>query len=341
MAVSFSTVGLIEALKQVPLPTTFLRDTFVKNENTGFSFKKQLNKYQGGAGISVYTDRNSPPNPLEKRSYTGEEYVAPYIYESVTITTRDLDEAGINENIYNSDPSDQYLDLVNLKVAELEHRATNKEEAMIAESLQTGAIVVSGNGVQTYTIDYGMRATHELTLTGGDVWGSTTEDKDAQLRAWCNLPVQRGCAQPTMLICDKLSASLLLKDSALNARLDNRSIDAGSLVYKQMEGQNAQQVGTIRGAGYVLDLIIYNGGYWNSSGVWANYMEDNTILLASRNVRFDMEYCRLENMQSGFKGKRFFNYVPDPHGRGIEITLESSPLPMFIQPDGIVTVDVA
>jgi len=301
MTVSFSPVALLEALEQSAPTTTFLRDTFVKSENTHYETTLQLNKFQGASGISVYSDRNGAPNPLEKKSFTGAEQIAPYIYESVTITPDDLKEAGINENIYNTNPSSQYLDLVNKKVKELETRAINKEEAMIAESLQTGAIIVSGNGVQTYTIDYGLRATHELTLTATDVWGSTTEDKDAQLRTWCQLPIIRGCAMPTMMICDPLSASFLQKDTALLAKLDNRSINAGSLEYKQLESQNVSQIGTIRGAGYVLDVMVYNGGYWNSGGTWSSYMEDNTVILASNNVRYSMEYCRLENMFSGFK----------------------------------------
>lgn len=147
---------LLEANKLNPLPTSFLKDLLVTKTETHDTEYLQIDQVVGGQTMAAYTNRDGGPSKVSKSGYSSKLHVAPYVYEEMTLTPKDVNVrlAGMNEFASNAQ------EVLDQRVAgwmkELNGRFDRLEEKQIAEMLQTGQLAISGTGV-SYTVDFGVQ----------------------------------------------------------------------------------------------------------------------------------------------------------------------------------------
>lgn len=338
--VQYTTREMLDAMKQAPRPTTFLQDLVIGRRLYTDKTILEIDIDKGGETISPYVSRVGDPTPVGKDGFDTLLHAAPYIYDEITYTPSDGDQRTVGETIYQSDAQSNIDTRTADWLNKLQDRMIRREEQQVAEALQTGKVVVSGVGT-AYTVDYQMDAGHIITLTGGDVWGSSTELKIDQFEAWSTLIQDKGAPTPEWAVLDFNSAQLLRKDSVFLALLDNRRVKMGEIDFKTINGQRASFIGTLDAIGLNIDLYSYQGSYKNDAGTRVRFMNDDQLILGSSQARVDMHYAKIENFNAPrFIGRQFPQMGIEPKGKKGYVSLESGPLVGLHQPDAFVTVNV-
>jgi hypothetical protein len=332
---------MLDAFKLAPRPTSFLQDQLitdpVKTHDTAYL---EIDKVFEGESIASYSARDGGPDVVGKDGYDTLLHVAPYMYDEMTMTPKDADTRLPGNTIYEGSSGAN----VDVRTGEnlnlMRDRFKRREEQQIAEGLRTGKIEVDGRGVK-YTIDFKMPAAHKITLTAGDVWGSTTEDKLAQLEDWSELIQDAGAATPSRLYMAMNVARLLVKDTNIRALLDNRRIEQGQIDFRQLEQQRATYFGTLAGIGLNVELYAYQGSYKPDGGSRTRYIPDDYLIMTSPNVKVVKHYSKIENFKAGgFVGEVFPNMWMEESGKRKHMSLESGPLIELREPEGVVAVKV-
>lgn len=330
---------MLEALRQNPRPSTFLRDLFVRRVTSHESAILEIDVVKGGKKLSAYVGRTMNPNQVGKRGFSTNLHTAPYISEEIAYGPQDTRERLPGETVYSGQSPRARLDQ---KVAgwlmDLEDRLIRREEQQIAEALQTGKIVVTGNGVN-YTVDFQMDSDHLVTLTGSDKW-NLTGDKIAQIEAWSALTRNAGAPTATDIIMGTDAAALFLKDETVLKYLDNKRVEMGQINPAQIAGQEATFLGSFRRIGLDVNVYSYQAQYDNN-GSATPYLDASKVILASRAADFRMHYGPIENLKHGtMVAERFPFMYEDNNGKAGHIVLESSPLFGMHQPDAVVCATI-
>jgi len=151
---------MVEAMRQNPRPSTFLRDLFVRREQYSNKTIIEIDKVNGSQIIANFVARSGGPNVVGKAGYETLLHAAPYLYEKIPYGPDDLDVRGAGMTVYD-DPSAALNERVAEWLMDLDDRFTRNEEKQIADAILTGEISVSGKGVN-YTVDFDQKAAHIL-----------------------------------------------------------------------------------------------------------------------------------------------------------------------------------
>lgn len=339
MTILYTPREMLAMVEQKPAPDNFLRGKFVRGEFYSDKTQLEIDKVIGTQAIAQYSSRTGGPGVVDKTGYSTLLHVAPYIYEQIPFTSQDVDVRAPGETIYGANAGQSLAKKTSDWMMKLEERINRREEQQMASALISGTVVVSGAGV-SYTVDYGMPAAQKITLTAGDVWGTTTSIIP-QLTAWATLLSNRGYIA-TDLIMDPATAALLCNDTTVKAVLNNWRINMGQIQPQVVAGQRASYIGNLGSIGFNLDLWSYAGVYETSTGSYTNYLgADRAIMVASPSIDCRAHYGKIENLKQGnFIGKRFPNMWIEEDGRKGFITLESAPLIAIHNPECVVSVQV-
>lgn len=331
------------AMRQYPRPTNFLMSMIGVNNNIIRTNKKyiELDKVFGNHVVAGFTDRQGEPHVVGKGSFENRIHVAPYYKERVTFTPSDVDTRDAGTTIY-EDQSNQIDRMVARGLNELQDRLDRAEELQTAEALQTGQINVSGKDVN-YTIDFGMKAGHIITLAGADRWTEATPpDMLGQMSDWAQLIEDTGAPSPEWVIGERSAMDNLIKNTNILAYLDNRRVERGEIDIRLIRGQRATYLGTLRNVGLDVDLYAYQGMYSKmDAGTLTNYRYMNTaqIIMGSSLSDVRKYYTKIENLKAGgFMADRFPHIYQEADGSAEHLQVESGPMVGLHQPDAFVTV---
>lgn len=329
---------MLRAMRQFPLAPMFLSGMFVKGR---YAYNKEIleiNQLFGDEGIAAYTSRESDGTVIGKDSYKKLIHFSPYINMKLPYTPSDVEDAGPDNTIYDSNPYG-LAEAVNNWLMSLERRLDRREEQMIAEGLQTGQVYVDGDE-EKFTIDYDGPSTFVRTLTSTDRWSSTANKRE-NIEDWCQEVADESGTPPNVAIMDTKAWRLLKADEDFMAELDNRRIDPGMIAYQPLPNQQATRVGQYRGLAAQLDLYVYSGGYKPEGGSRVRFMQDNMFLLGNTSADVRFHFARIENFKTGnFVGERFPNFWESEDGRRRYLSIESSPVPGIHQINSFMAVTV-
>jgi len=336
---------MIRGLQQTAPDPMFLQSLFVKEEKIHrtqaieIDIKKNLNR------MPDYVGRFANAKQIGRTGFTNKIHYLPYLNEEHTYTSDDVEDRQFGGTIY--DKVNQKTALAKLvgEYMSLSERAfARKREQQLAQALQTGTVVVSGNGV-SYTVDFGMAAGNIKVNTGsseltGD-WSDTGADIDKQFQADAKLIRDSGAPTPNICIMGVGAGNLFLRNAKIKANLDLLKFDQGNVdIRNNLESMRATYLGTWRSIGVNIEIWVYQGGYGSSH---TQYISDLKYIMTSKQIDVRTHYGKIVNLKSPFVGKSFPNNWEDQNGKAGHVTLESSCLTCLHQPDGVVvrTVDTA
>ena len=198
--------------------------------------------------------------------------------------------------------------------------------------------VVYDADASTILYDYGVDATHKITLTTG--WDDSGGDPIGDIRAW------------KLLIEDEAMTSIIgwqayCGATAMDALLTNES------VLNLMKQQMGVQIATSGTIGNLAGVTIeeYNGSYFNSSGTRTRFVgAEQFILIGMCSDLTDMPFAPIMDLNApngvgnvGAAGRGLMFYSSshdswDPSGKWIKI--EGRPLPVLKRPGAVIIADV-
>lgn len=336
--IQYNSRNLLEAMKLNPLPTSFLKDLVVTQTTTHDTEYLQIDRVIGGQTKASYTARDAGPNLVAKSGYSSKLHVAPYAYEEIVLTPKDVDVrlAGVDE--FSSNASEVLDQRVAGYLRELNGRFDRLEEQQIAEALQSGEIEIPAAGGD-YTIDFGMAAANLPDVSATAPWSTTSTDILSQLTTWQNVVIDGGGRPLMNCVMGQTAAKGFLANTAILANLDRRRVERGEINVRQVYAQRASYIGTLAGPGYDIDFWTYAGGY-DVSGTFTRFVNDKKVIFVGGSADLRMHYGKIENFNSSFIGERFPNTVRDPYGKKISLTMESSPLFGMHEVESVLTATV-
>jgi len=213
---------MLDALRQAPAPTNFLRKMFVKKQNEHATRFIEIDVEKGGQEVAAFVSATGPAEVIQPQGFENNIHAIPYTYQEKNFTAADVETRLPGQTVYGAGSPKARLDAkVGGWLQDLRDRNARNMEWQLAQAMQTGKVIVDGKGVK-YTVDFRMDAAHLVTNTGGDIWGSGTEDKIGQLEAAAQLSQDKGAPGATVIIMGTEAARIWLADEKLLKYLDTK-----------------------------------------------------------------------------------------------------------------------
>lgn len=332
---AFDTRTMISALERMFPPKTFLRDLFFKEEQVFDTKLVQLDIYKGKRQIAPYVSRRNPGQVIGFDTFKTNTYEPPYIKPKMVLEPDKMYSRSIGESVYNAkSPAQRMMEYASKCLVKLDDMITRREEQQAAEALFTGKIVLE-NG----DIDFALDATHNLTLSGTDLWTHADADIYAQLETWSDLILQDSGLLPDTLILSSEAIAAMMTSTKFKAKFDLLKMNFGTIEPKELPN-GVKFYGTIQGLG--IDMYGYSESYLSlTDGVTVTKMVPaNKVLLASTKMRGIKLYGAIEH-KNALVGLKRFPYSweeEDPSSQILQI--HSAPLMNPVDVDAFLVADV-
>ncbi|WP_297525133.1 major capsid protein [Sulfurovum sp.] len=338
----FTPRTMIRALNQENVANTFLLDLLFTNVEVSDTKYVDIDIVKGDERLAPFVAPIVEGELVEDQGYKTNTYEPPYIKPKfMTSAAQLLNERNPGTSIYGGESPAQRAALkLTKEIQDGEKMIRRREEWMAAQAITTGTITVSGKGVER-VIDFGMAASHKVTLSGTDLWSDTTNsDPISDIKEWGRLVSDDGDANADVIIGGAGAIDALLGHPKVKEALDTRRIDLGLIDPKQL-AKGVIYHGTIKDTGVNMDVYEYNGSYKDESGTRQRYIADGRIVVTSTTADFRRNYAAIQDLDAGLVAMPIFVKSweeKDPSGR--VVLLQSAPLPAPHQIDAIVTAAV-
>jgi len=237
-------------------------------------------------------------------------------------------------------PEQRAAILLGRDLADLDDQITRREEWMAAQGLQTGKIVVKGDGIDT-EIDFSMLSTHKVSLSGGDLWTDTTNSKPlSDLKTWRRIIGQDSGLSPNVAVFGNDAWDAFVEHTKVQNLLDLRRIDLGIIDPVALPNGVTYQ-GFLKEV--AIDLYTYDEWYYDEDTSSEKPMIDaKKVILGSTNARAARHYGMIQDMEAekNFAVSRYPKswVTKDPGIRWV--MLQSAPVVCPHQIDGFLYAQV-
>lgn len=317
-----------------PIPSLIL-DVVFKTKNQNFATNLDIDVETGGVAkrLAPFVAPMQGGKIVKALGYTTKTVKFPRIRVKKQLSAKDIlgmrevgnsiyvGEAGTIDAMKNSKIAREQSHLKNL--------ITRRIELMAAQALK-GKISYSSDDL-AFEIDFGMQDTHKPSLDGNAVWGGTSADIVANIRAYKNLILQATNLTADTALIGTTALDKLLADEKVQKLLDNRNIAAGNI---DLFGKN--YVGRLCG----VDVYECAEQYLDDEGVSHSMIDENAFVLFASAAKFTQEFGLIEDLDAQV-GLEFFSKMwneKDPSTAWL--LAESNPLPVVYQPDAVVYATV-
>lgn len=141
--------------------------------------------------------------------------------------------------------------------------AAARREQMRMMALTTGAISITANG-QDFDFDYGLPATHKVTVT--TAWSNPAADIGADILTGLDLIEDDTGVRPTRALCDRKTWNSMLKNNDFKKAHDQTVFNDRQLKQYLMDQ-------------YGIEVVVYSKRYNNDSKTATPFVPANTFVL--------------------------------------------------------------
>ena len=141
--------------------------------------------------------------------------------------------------------------------------AAARREQMRMMALTTGAISITANG-QDFDFDYGMPATHKVTVT--TAWSNPAADIGADILTGLDLIEDDTGVRPTRALCDRKTWNSMLKNNDFKEANDQTTFNDRQLKQYLMDQ-------------YGIEVVVYSKRYNNDSKAATPFVPADTFVL--------------------------------------------------------------
>lgn len=223
--------------------------------------------------------------------YTNKNFVPPIYSESFPINSFDAMKRVAGSNPF-QDPNFQ----VNISNKFMDSMKKVQEKIMRSIELQASQILTTGkltlgdaSGTELYALDFKPKATH--FPTAGTAWNAAGATIVEDLRSLCNVIRDDGKDNPNEIFMGEESFEVMISNSAIRERLDNRRIDVGDIGRMRQVASGGTYRGSLQIGNFTLEVWTYPGRYTHpSTGTSTNYVPDDKVIVRANGGRLDSSF---------------------------------------------------
>lgn len=333
----FSKRSLVTAVEQWKAPQTFFLDSFFREVKEWSTRFVEINFYDEKRRIAPFITRSGSGQFVEKQGYSKFIYEPPYTKPKANIEPNDLQEALIDETIYDDGTSIERLRNVLLKT--LDDMITRREELMAIQTVFNKTVqILNENGTQIQdSITYSRES--ELEFNAAD-WTSASINPLDDFRTAKRLIGKHTGLTADIAIHGSTNAAAFINNAKILGMLTAPNVNIGQL-QETARAFGVNYLGTFQG----IDHFSYDAYYFDPvTGTETAMVPATKTVLGSRMSRGIRHYGAIETLNPPFtKARRFpkFYYEEnqDPEVMGIQV--HSAPLPAMHQPNAFAVLTLA
>lgn len=199
-------------------------------------------------------------------------------------------------------------------MVKIEAKIRRAIELQASQVLQTGTVTLSDeNGNALYTLDYKPKTTH--FPTSGTTWGQAGDNKLGDLESLAAVIRADGLTDADMLIFGADALREFLADETVQAQLDNRRMNIGSIGRPETRGQGGTFHGEISIGAYTYQIWSYTGRYTHpQTGTSTAFIDPAKVVMLSSMGRLDATFGAIPNIGK-LLGVDQTNLLPELPGR--------------------------
>lgn len=342
----FSTRTMLRALEQLKPAKTWLRDTIFSDVETHLTQYVDIDITKGSRTVAAYVNPLHEGKVVDREGFGTKSYKAPYTKEKMVTTAQAFLNRQAGDTIYSGadSPATRAQQQVGKDLQKLNDRIDRLEEVQASQLIQTGTVIVEGEGVSPQQIDFQLPATHKPVLTSTDKWDDLTNSNPFDnLSTWSLIIQQDSGLVPDKAICGMSAMKNMLKNTKVLKALDVRRLQQGNIDVSALAKNGVQFYGEIREPGLTIELYTYIEWYYDRlEKVEKPMIDDDKVIMFSSAARTTRHYGAIQDLKAGinFVGARFPKSweTEDPSARWI--MNQSAPLLALHQPDAFLCADV-
>jgi len=291
MAVDQFRVGWLGLFTQQRRPSGFLQRFFTMKPGGNFKGNKVILDIQRyGEDVAIAVKAGTGPNWNDADVYTTKEFTPTAYNEGTRFNMEDLINRPAGTDPYTAaymNWAGEATAYMIKSFAKLDDKIQRAVELQAAQVLQTGKLdLTDADGETRYELDFKPKVTHfpQTAIS----WSSSSSVKEADLLSLANVISADGQAQPDILIMGQTALVHFMDDSAIQAKLDNRRMEMGT-INPQLRNSGAVFYGTYKIGTYFFELWAYNGTYKHpETGTVTRFIDDNKVVMMSSTGRLDL-----------------------------------------------------
>ncbi len=338
----YSTRTMLKVIEQMKRARTFLLDMFFPEVKQFDTKEVDIDIVKGKRKLAPFVSPLKEGIVSDRAGYTTRTIKPPYIKLKRPITPAELQNRLPGETVYQGDitPDQRAAILLGKDLADLDDQITRREEHMAATAMQTGVITVVGEGI-SMTIDFGMAASHKITLTGTDLWSDTDDSNPyGDLTAWRRVIAQDSGLSANVAVFGTDAWDAFMQHPNIQKLLDLRRVDIGAIDPMELPNGVTYQ-GRLKGL--ALDLYTYEEWYYDESSSTEKPMIDSKkIVLGSTLAETTRSYGMIQDIKArtNFALPRFPKTWEEEEPSAMWLMLQSAPVVCPHQIDGFLVATV-
>ena len=263
-----NTHHLLAAYEQATPVSSFLRDRYFPcNPATDiFTTDDVIMEYKNGTQkMAPFVAPRVGGKTVLRNGYKMERYEPPFIAPKRPLTLDDLAKKGFGEAIYaNLTPEQRQGAIVTKDMSEMDEMIVRREEAMAAEVMTTGALIMKHYGdnntdFEEKRIQYFEGETNTAKVNVSAAWGPDA-DIYGDLVNMVTFAQQNGLRVSELVVAPNV-VSILLHNKTIKEFLDIRGYEMGHIQPRELNAAGAAYIGTLNVNGVMIDIISYGAQY--------------------------------------------------------------------------------
>lgn len=328
MAVNlFEPRTMLKFSERMPKATTFLRDKFFANKEFSSTANVDVDIKIGGLKVAPYVSEKIGGKVVENSGFATKSFAPPLVSPLKVTTAADIQKRSMGENIYSSrTPDERGAEKLVKDMQDLDEMITRREEVMCAQAIFEGEIEVKGDGID-HVITFGHK--NRETLSGTDLWNTSTSKKLDDLKRWRRIVQQTGFVNTDSVIMAANVADELLKDKEIKELLNIRNVSIGQIAINELP-QGATYLGYLAEVGH---LYSYNAHYFDENSKESKpIVPAGSLALLSSETDFTMAYAAITIIKDDdfntYESERVPNSWTEKNPDRKIVQLSSKPLPI-------------
>lgn len=256
------TRAMIKSLEKAqPKPKMFMN--FFSNKENETTEYVELDKKFKGARVAEFVNPDAVADGREKLSFDNYVFKLPTMQDLVDLTAKELKKRLMGQNVYTQTTSAAKAAILIKEIQdEQKEFIETRMEVMATEAMFDGKITIVGKG-ENRVIDFDRKAANTIDLGAGNYWDEAGGAPDEDIETFIDLIATDG-SNATHIVGRLATMRVLVKNSKIEAELDNRRIENGNIAFKSMlEVNGAVFYGTYKN----IELWGYEGNYVDKDGV--------------------------------------------------------------------------
>ena len=335
----FTTRAMSAALRQDKKANRFLLDLLFGRVEMSNAEYIDIDIVKGKRRIAPFVAPVVEGKAVESRGFTTNSYKPAYIKQKFATSADEiLNNRSAGEAVYAmGTPAQRAAAKLAEELADHEDMVSRREEWMAAQALTSGKVSVVGEGINQ-VVDFQLDATHNVTLTGTDLWtDQTNSDPLSDLRTWIKLVLKDSGINPNVFIAGTDVIEALVNHPKVKDLLDTRRVDMGMIDPMEL-APGVAYYGTLKSNGVTLDVYSYDEWYVDDNGDEQPMIPAGKFILTSTKADFRRHYGAIKDLKAGLMAMpRFVKSWENEDPSVRYVLMQSAPLPAPHQIDAVLT----